>query len=315
MEKENTEKFLAVWKDNFGTQLNSLELLIVSQIKEFQNNGLDCYVSNEQFSWMFGESISKVKRSLNKLEELGVIKRSVSFVQGNGKANRQRILYLNNRNKWKVHNEPSKSKMEGHIEPSKIEMEGHIEPSKVMEGSKTDNGRFKIEEWKVHNEPIKDKEKKNKKINNGHCVPLETTPSASSETLPSVAPAKKKNNASKNGGSSIVKKISDICCCPVDEMASIINNNGLDYSALLHCVENGYINGKNLYSKKYWESLDVDDVLRDPTYEEYLASMYKSNPDGLDGATTKKNDSIDDCLDSDDADSSWLDGFADWVAE
>ena len=322
---ENTDWYLAVKKRNQGLGLKSLELLILSQIDEFQSNGLDCYMTNEQFSYLFGESVSKVKRSLDRLEELNVVKRNVSFVQGNGKANKQRVLSLNKREKWKVHNEPckimeghsepSKSDLVGHSEPSKIKMEGHIEPCKSMEGSKIDDGRFKTAKWKVHNEPIKDKEKKNKRKEERYAdASLEGRFAPMSH--PSDALLEKEKHFSETDCNPMARKISSHCGCPVEEIEIIINDNGLDYDAVLHCVENGYINGKNLYSKTYWDSMNVNDILRDPTYAEYLVGMYKSNPDGLAESDSSSMENIyDDVMTFDTEDMSWLADLADWAEE
>jgi len=136
--------FLAVNKGYLGLGLKSIDLLIVSQIDEFKRNGCECYVTNEQFSDMFGESVSTIKRALDRLEELNILKRDTTVVSGFGRANKQRVLSINNLNKWKVQNEPSIN---------------------TMEGSNVDNGRFKNDEWKVHNDPIKDNLKDNLKEN------------------------------------------------------------------------------------------------------------------------------------------------------
>jgi hypothetical protein len=146
-------------------------------------------------------------------------------------------------------------------------------------------------------------------------------------TLPSVAPAEnkqKKRSASKKGTGSVAEKITEHCCCSIEEIESIVNSNGLNYNSLLHCVENGYLGENNLYSKKYWDSMDVDDPLRDDTYEEYLVGMYRSNPDGLDCKQPNKPQEIivNDCLAYNDVvddnaidDMSWLDGLSDWTNE
>ena len=135
------DSFLAVNKEYFKMGLKSVDILIISQIEEFERNKCTCYITNKQFSEMFGESESTIKRAIDKLEDMGIIKRNTYFIEGNGRANKQRVLSLNNSGKWKVQNEPTK----------------------IMEGSNIDNGRFKSEEWKVHNEPIKENKNKNKK--------------------------------------------------------------------------------------------------------------------------------------------------------
>ena len=160
MSKMNNN-FLAVSKNYFGLGLKSIDILIISQIEEYERNKCKCFLTNEQFAEMFGESVSTVKRALDKLDSLKIIKRDTSFVEGFGRANRQRVLSLNKPSKWKVHNEPT-------IEKCEVQNE----PTNTMEGSNVDDGRFKNEEWKVHNEPIKEKKKKKEKENIGADAPL-----------------------------------------------------------------------------------------------------------------------------------------------
>lgn len=131
--------FLQVDKDLLGKGLKSIDVLILAQVKEFERNKCECYLTNEQFAEMFGESVSTIKRSLDKLEDMKLIKRDTKYVDGNGRANRQRVI------------KSGKSKKN---------------PPKKMVGSKSDNGRFKDEEWSGQEEPIKEKEKEKKKINN-----------------------------------------------------------------------------------------------------------------------------------------------------
>lgn len=136
------DTFLAVNKKYLGTILKSIDILIVAQIDEFQRNHCECYLTNKQLSELSGESEDTIKRSLNKLEKLNIIKRNTTFIDGNGKANRRRVLILNNIEKWK----------------------DHIAPTK-MDGANLNDGRCKNDEWKVHNAPIKDNIKEKKKDN------------------------------------------------------------------------------------------------------------------------------------------------------
>lgn len=139
--------FLAVNKDYMNLGLKSIELLLISQIEEFERNEHKCIISNKQFANMFGESESTIKRAIDKLEELEIIKRDTSFIEGNGRANKQRVLSINKHTQWKVHIEPTK------------------DVENTMEGSNINDGRFKSDEWKVHNDPIKDNIKNNIKEN------------------------------------------------------------------------------------------------------------------------------------------------------
>ena len=145
------DKFLAINKKYFNYKLKSIDLLIIAQIEEFQRNECECYVTNEQLSEMFGESESTIKRAIDKLENMNIINRKTTFIRGNGRGNKQRVLSINDCKQWKVQNEPTKK------DECKVQ-------KKEMEGSNDDNGRFKKQECKVQNEPIKDNLKENKKI-------------------------------------------------------------------------------------------------------------------------------------------------------
>ena len=107
--------FLAINKEYLNYGFKSIDLLIISQIEEFERSGYSCYVTNQQFAQMFGESESTIKRSLDKLESLNIIKRNTSFIKNNGRSNKQRILSVNNKSKWKVHNEPIKDNIKENI--------------------------------------------------------------------------------------------------------------------------------------------------------------------------------------------------------
>ena len=155
--------FLAINKDYLNYDLKSIDILIIAQIEEFDRNKKFCHLSNQQFAEMFGESKSTVKRTIDKLEKLNIIKRQTTFIKNNGRSNKQRILSLNNRSKWKVQNESTIHNGKSIMNP----------PSK-MEGSNVDNGRSKNTQWKVQNDPIKDNIKDNIKYNiykdNGSCL-------------------------------------------------------------------------------------------------------------------------------------------------
>lgn len=142
-------KFLAINKKYFNREFKSIELLIIAQIEEFERNNCECYITNEQLSDMFGESISTIKRALSNLETKGIIKRKTSTVSNNGQKSKQRILSI-----IKVQNEPNLN-------------QNDVKKSN-KQGSYTKKVRFKNEESKVHNEPIKEKKKENKKDNNNN---------------------------------------------------------------------------------------------------------------------------------------------------
>lgn len=148
-------KFLAVNKDYFNKGLKSIDILIIAQIDEYRRNGHDCYVTNEQFAEMFGDSRETIKRSLTKLENMNIVSRKTTFIEGNGRSNRQRVLSINDKSQWKAQNEPT-------IMEGSNKWKAQIP---TMEGSNIDNGRLKSCEWKAQSEPIKDNKKNNIKEN------------------------------------------------------------------------------------------------------------------------------------------------------
>lgn len=142
-------KFLAINKKYFNREFKSIELLIIAQIEEFERNNCECYITNEQLSDMFGESISTIKRALSSLETKGIIKRKTSTVSNNGQKSKKRIISIS-----KVQNEPNLN-------------QNDVKKSN-KQGSDIKKVRFKNEESKVHNDLIKEnkKEKKKDNINN-----------------------------------------------------------------------------------------------------------------------------------------------------
>lgn len=138
----NMDNFLSINKKYFNIGLKSIDILILSQIEEYQRNNCECYITNQQFSDMFGESVSTIKRSIDKLEQKGMLERKTRFRTDNGKKSKERTL-----NVIKVHSELN---------------------FKNKQGSNLEQARFKNEESKVHNEPIKENIKENKKDNNNN---------------------------------------------------------------------------------------------------------------------------------------------------
>ena len=136
------DNFLSINKKYFNIGLKSIDILILSQIEEYQRNNCECYITNQQFSDMFGESISTIKRSIDKLEQKGMLERKTRSRTDNGKKSKERTL-----NVIKVHSELN---------------------FKNKQGSNVEQARFKNEKSKVHNDLIKEnkKEKKKDNINN-----------------------------------------------------------------------------------------------------------------------------------------------------
>ena len=71
--------FLKVNKHLFNHNFNPLEILLLSQIIEFQNNGKECYLTDDALAEAFGVSNKTVSRTLKKLdEEMHIIHRKTS---------------------------------------------------------------------------------------------------------------------------------------------------------------------------------------------------------------------------------------------
>ena len=136
------DNFLSINKKYFNIGLKSIDILILSQIEEYQRNNCECYITNQQFSNMFGESVSTIKRSIDKLEQKGMLERKTHSRTDNGKNSKERTLNVIN-----VHSELN---------------------FKNKQGSNVEQARFKNEKSKVHNDLIKEnkKEKKKDNINN-----------------------------------------------------------------------------------------------------------------------------------------------------
>lgn len=66
-------KFLSINKSLFGIGLNPIELLIVSQVLEFEKNDLDCFISDEALAKNFGVSESTVSRAISGLKRKNIL--------------------------------------------------------------------------------------------------------------------------------------------------------------------------------------------------------------------------------------------------
>lgn len=88
------ETFLKVNKNYFNGKLKPLEILILSQIEEFNRNNRDCYLTNKQFAEMFCVGTATVARTIDSLVESGYLKRTTQVINDNGQASRQRKLIV-----------------------------------------------------------------------------------------------------------------------------------------------------------------------------------------------------------------------------
>lgn len=153
-------KFLALDKRYFGTGLRSLDLLIVAHIEEFHRNGRECHLTNQQFCEMFGEDINAVKRSIKRLEDIGLVMRQTHYERSSNrsgsdnKGGRKRMLFINQG--WVPANGATGS---AHSEPNPFGGSVHSELNPEQLGSNEGEVRLKAGMGSAHSEPIKDKEK------------------------------------------------------------------------------------------------------------------------------------------------------------
>jgi DNA-binding MarR family transcriptional regulator len=96
------ETFLKVNKKYFNNKLKPLEILILSQIEEFNNNNCECYLTNKQLAGLFGVNIATVARTLTDLEEANYIKRFTRTVNNKGYVSKERVLALVNKTEKKT---------------------------------------------------------------------------------------------------------------------------------------------------------------------------------------------------------------------
>ena len=75
------ETFLKVNKSLFGSGLKPIELLIVSQVLEYQTKKLDCFISDEALASNFGVSNSTISRAIRELEGKGILSKKTTNTQ------------------------------------------------------------------------------------------------------------------------------------------------------------------------------------------------------------------------------------------
>jgi predicted ArsR family transcriptional regulator len=83
---------LMVSKSLYSTGLNTTEMMLISQIEEFERSGNECFVTNQQFADWFGVSTKTIERTLDKLEENNYIKRETKTVNTNGRKSKIRKI-------------------------------------------------------------------------------------------------------------------------------------------------------------------------------------------------------------------------------
>ena len=87
--------YIRVNTELFNTDLNPLEILMLSVIESFARDNKECYYTNEQFATMFNVSKTYIKSTLDNLENKNYIVRDTKVVRDStGKAHRTRTITL-----------------------------------------------------------------------------------------------------------------------------------------------------------------------------------------------------------------------------
>lgn len=76
-----SNNFLQVDKSLFGSGLSPIEMLVLSQIAEFNRTTGDCFMSNAAMAKNFGVSEKTIARTMDALESKGLIVRNTRNVQ------------------------------------------------------------------------------------------------------------------------------------------------------------------------------------------------------------------------------------------
>ena len=102
------EIFLKVSKNRcFGNKdLKDIDMLVLSQIEEFERNNKTCYITNETMANNFNCDVSTINRSIQKLAKMNYIHIEKEYKNINGKIVSTRYLYTN-KEKWSMQNSNS----------------------------------------------------------------------------------------------------------------------------------------------------------------------------------------------------------------
>ena len=86
--------YIKVNTEFFNTDLNPLEILMLSVIESYTRDNRVCYHTNDQFAKMFNVSEKTIRNALDNLEAKNYIKRNTEYTSKLGKANRRRTIEL-----------------------------------------------------------------------------------------------------------------------------------------------------------------------------------------------------------------------------
>ena len=93
---------LYVNMDYIQKGLSCLDILIIAQIHDFQDDGLCCCITDERLAALFGERVTKVKKSIAKLESLNIIRCTMATEDDTVDNRQRRILTVNDETAWNL---------------------------------------------------------------------------------------------------------------------------------------------------------------------------------------------------------------------
>lgn len=155
-----TNNFLKVNKDFFKLELNPTEILILSQIEEYNRTTKDCFMSDEAFAAQFGVSKSTISREMKILESKGFITRETKNVKGG----KERHIHINFNN------------IESALANVKMTLDGSQQTSNCLLSN------VKLPIVNKQNDSIKENIKEKRKNNKGESLTAEAV--KSSEIIP-----------------------------------------------------------------------------------------------------------------------------------
>lgn len=88
-------RYMWVNYDFMDKGLTPIELLILSRVDEDNRFNKPCTLTNKKLSELFGETLYAVKNAISNLEKKNMITKTVQYVSGKGRGNRERRLYVN----------------------------------------------------------------------------------------------------------------------------------------------------------------------------------------------------------------------------
>lgn len=91
----NMSNYIKVNTEFFNTNLNPLEILMLSVIESYTRDNKPCYLTNEQFAKLFNVSEKTVRNALDNLEDKNYIKRNTKTIRdAEAKYSRRRTIEL-----------------------------------------------------------------------------------------------------------------------------------------------------------------------------------------------------------------------------